>query len=551
MFVFSYLAFLIPLATCVETSPQERRAPSRIAVTKNVLPLVAASRPYPVIPSSKHLHKRRPFKTAILPLNTSSTASDDDTISKIQQDVLTLGGRVYMINVTLAGKPYTLVIDTGSSDTWIASSTFQCLSKLSRAPLPQEACGFGKLYDKEDSSTFASIPTHTFGVRYTDGEFLLGELGKEVLGVGDKGEELKIEQTIGVVERGWWSGDEISSGLMGLAYSALASNARELNYTSVVFSLFKDRTVPPIFSLALSRPTIQNPVAGGLLAIGGIPDVQHDGEFVSTPIKPVEQDTYAFYSIEVEGFDIAPPADPSSSPGASSWEPNASSDAPLLALGVEDSIPIHMPTSSTSVKSVSTSTSTSTSTPRKKPTKKPTKKPKHPSHTPSPSSHSHAQPRPRQATRPSNSDPNSTIIFVPNLTMVIDSGCTLLYFPDDIADRIASLFVPKAVFAENSNTYLVPCSAAPPRVGVVVAGRSFYVHPDDLMNKAPGAVGGGGVVGGSDGGGVRFGEGRMCTLAVQRRGGGDAVLGDSWLKNVLAVFDLGANEMRFSGREEY
>ncbi len=28
-------------------------------------------------------------------------------------------------------------------------------------------------------------------------------------------------------------------------------------------------------------------------------------------------------------------------------------------------------------------------------------------------------------------------------------------------------------------------------------------------------------------------------LAVQRQGDGDAVLGDAWLKNVVAVFDVG------------
>jgi hypothetical protein len=140
-----------------------------------------------------------------------------------------------MTNVTLAGKEYTLVIDTGSSDTWVVSESFQCLSKYSHAPLEQEDCGFGTLYDKQDSASFESIPTHTFGVKYTDGEFLIGEMGTEVLGFGEG--DLPIEQTIGVVESGWWSGDRISSGLMGLAYPTLASNSVDLNYTSVVFTL--------------------------------------------------------------------------------------------------------------------------------------------------------------------------------------------------------------------------------------------------------------------------------------------------------------------------
>jgi len=35
---------------------------------------------------------------------------------------------------------------------------------------------------------------------------------------------------------------------------------------------FADGEVPPVFSLALSRPTVATPAPGGLLAIGGIPD---------------------------------------------------------------------------------------------------------------------------------------------------------------------------------------------------------------------------------------------------------------------------------------
>jgi hypothetical protein len=37
--------------------------------------------------------------------------------------------------------------------------------------------------------------------------------------------------------------------------------------------------------------------------------------------------------------------------------------------------------------------------------------------------------------------------------------------------------------------------------------------------------------------GVR--EGGMCVLSVLRSGTGDSVLGDAWLKGVVAVFDVG------------
>ena len=46
---------------------------------------------------------------------------------------------------------------------------------------------------------------------------------------------LTVRQTIGVVERGWWMGDGISSGLMGLAYGALTLGGS--GYDTVVGSL--------------------------------------------------------------------------------------------------------------------------------------------------------------------------------------------------------------------------------------------------------------------------------------------------------------------------
>jgi len=143
---------------------------------------------------------------------------------------------VYMANVTIGGSSYTLVIDTGSSDTWVASSSFACISRLTQTLLSQSACGFSTLYDQTLSPTYELGIKNGFGVNYTDGEFLSGDLGTEDLILGGLG----IQQVIGVVEKGWWIGDGISSGLMGLAYSGLASgvDVGGLNYTGTIFSLY-------------------------------------------------------------------------------------------------------------------------------------------------------------------------------------------------------------------------------------------------------------------------------------------------------------------------
>ncbi|KAL1610750.1 hypothetical protein SLS60_002420 [Paraconiothyrium brasiliense] len=234
-------SFVEVLSPPVVSSPSFDQIPPPVIVAP---PLIEV--PSPVVPSL-HLPPlaATPKQSTGTLLNgvappVHSSSSNPVPEASIEQPVDTLGGRVYMTNISLAGHPYTLIIDTGSSDTWIAASDFQCTSRVSHARLPQRNCGFGNLYDVVDSTTYNPIPGRGFGVKYSDGEYLTGNMGIEELSVGaiDGGKGgLTVNQTIGVVERGWWMGDGRSSGLMGLAYPTLASNYRDLNYTTVVGSL--------------------------------------------------------------------------------------------------------------------------------------------------------------------------------------------------------------------------------------------------------------------------------------------------------------------------
>jgi hypothetical protein len=162
--------------------------------------------------------------------------------------------------VTLDGQRFSLVIDTGSSDTWVAATGFQCLDPNTYATLPTAQCGFGPFYNRAASTTFKSI-NHDFEVDYAGGEFLEGIMGTERFGIGgvSQGQTpyITINQTIGVVNDGYWTGDGISSGLMGLAYPALANgvNSQELNYTSVMYTLY----VSPFPLLSQTHPLTPTP----------------------------------------------------------------------------------------------------------------------------------------------------------------------------------------------------------------------------------------------------------------------------------------------------
>lgn len=144
-------------------------------------------------------------------------------------------------------------------------------------------------------------------------------------------------------------------------------------------------------------------------------------------------------------------------------------------------------------------------------------------------------------TAPSGSTTPTQNYTASRQNIIVDSGTTLIYLPDRVADYVASLFQPPATFNTNSQLYLVNCTATAPRVGVTVAGKTYFISTDDLMNRGSGSVGGAAVGAGTG----------TCALAIQRAAGGASVLGDSWLKNVLAVFDLGGNKVRVARREVY
>lgn len=66
---------------------------------------------------------------------------------------------------------------------------------------------------------------------------------------------------------------------------------------------------------------------------------------------------------------------------------------------------------------------------------------------------------------------------------------------------------------------------------VSVGGQFFYINPLDMM--------------------LDTGLASICLGTVWRANGGLAALRDVFLKNVFAVFDVGAGEMRFAAREDY
>ena len=372
--------------------------------------------------------------------------------------VLTLGsvGLVFTTEVQVGSRTFDMVVDTGSSDTWLATSSFQCLKPGTGDYLPQSACEFGALYNQ--TSTFKPIPDQNFQVTYTNGETLRGTFGTEEVTVAG----IRVrEQQIALVNNAAWYGDTVTSGLLGLAFpaatKAFAGNdfrnnsiATQRIYDPIFTSMYTKGHVAPLFSVALDRDE------GGLLAIGGLPPVSFLSPFASSPFQLLttsssevqgtsSSSAYTLYTITTNGFDFA-------NNSASQWSyaqfPN----------------PFGQPSDRTQVQ------------------------------------------------------------------VIVDTGTTAMYLPQGTADAVNALFSPPPFYRNNAGYYYVSCNAVPPKFGVKIGFQTFYTNPEDMILEL----------------------GSRCISGIAATGpGGTSILGHTFLKNVLAVFDVGAQMMRFAARQYY
>ena len=77
----------------------------------------------------------------------------------------------------------------------------------------------------------------------------------------------------------------------------------------------------------------------------------------------------------------------------------------------------------------------------------------------------------------------------------------------------------------------VPCDAVGPALELTIGGKKLVVEPHDMF-----------IIRG------RSSRGDVCSPSVQPAGRSINILGGPFLRSVLAVFDVGASEMRFAQR---
>ncbi|KAK2069174.1 hypothetical protein P8C59_003778 [Phyllachora maydis] len=203
------------------------------------------------------------------------------------------------------GQQFISFVDTGSSDTWVATSALQCVTMdQARAPLPQAACAFGPLYNVSLGS-FQNITSAALSISYyPEEEVLHGSVVTAPITVAG----ITVpRQEAGLVDYAAWTGDGVSSGLLGLGYPSLTSATNRAGgaassrgpYDPWFTSAAKQGLVrDAVFTLALDRVPQGQPnnatnvhAAAGLLAVGGlVPAAWYVAPFTSVPIEPTRPD---------------------------------------------------------------------------------------------------------------------------------------------------------------------------------------------------------------------------------------------------------------------
>ncbi|KAK3315754.1 aspartic peptidase domain-containing protein [Apodospora peruviana] len=138
---------------------------------------------------------------------------------------------------------------------------------------------------------------------------------------------------------------------------------------------------------------------------------------------------------------------------------------------------------------------------------------------------------------------NATNAMVPEPTrnttrfpVLIDAGSTLSILPTEMVTQLYKSFDPPARYMPGTGLYFAPCNATVPTFGVQIGTQTFYIQPEDLLRQSTRK---------------EDDEGVWCRIGVTDSDYSPWVLGVTFLSNVVAVFDVGLNEMRFATRTKY
>ncbi|KAG9252439.1 putative aspartic-type endopeptidase [Emericellopsis atlantica] len=218
--------------------------------------------------------------------------------------IATLNSFWFDVEVQIGNQTFYLLVDTGSSDTWVAADGYTCIDPADNRVLPSEECMWSPTYTVPQSMRY--IQNQTFGVKYGTG-VALGKLGIESVTVGGITVQ---EQAIGIVDRATDKGDGVNSGILGLGFPMLTSAhpgtvlendtmsliTNRIPYEPTFVNMYKKGLVESWYSIAINRlPRDVASGMGGWLGLGELPPVEHTDDWAVAPIEITEGIPDEFY----------------------------------------------------------------------------------------------------------------------------------------------------------------------------------------------------------------------------------------------------------------
>lgn len=234
-----------------------------------------------------------PVKTRIA-ASKNSTALE--TVNTIFSDVYPVANLTWLNAPGETGPPQQFIsfLDTGSSDTWVVTSSLSCVEISTQVPLNQSDCQFGNLYNLT-LGDWRNLTELQFSIEYypeleiLEGDMAIAPVSLAGITVDD--------QEVALVDYAAWSGDSHSSGLIGLAYPAITSalnrtTGDEVEYNPIFTNMVSQGLVSDaVFTIALDQvPQNYSVLApAGAIAIGGlVPEEYWEGNWTSVDIELTE-----------------------------------------------------------------------------------------------------------------------------------------------------------------------------------------------------------------------------------------------------------------------
>lgn len=130
---------------------------------------------------------------------------------------------------------------------------------------------------------------------------------------------------------------------------------------------------------------------------------------------------------------------------------------------------------------------------------------------------------------------NEDILASAGFPAVIDSGWSTNVLPPSLVTSFYAAFdePPQPIEIRTGTMFASPCNATVPTFGVKISTRTLEMTPESILVARMNTTVNGTL---------------MCGLGIQPGVEFAGVLGDTFLSSVLAVFDVGASEMRFAQR---